>query len=222
MGSLVDVQDVHVAFDQISVLEGASLTVNPGEHTLILGPSGSGKTTLLNVLARLVEPTRGDFTFREQPVAAQGSPARFRRQHIGYVFQELHLLESLTVEQNIGLVQAAMGAGDDAPSPRELLEPLGLGDRRHARVAVLSRGERQRVALARAFANRPALVLADEPTSSLDPSNRATTLGHLWRLCEQTGATAVVVSHDEALRSDDHFARRLSLDEGTLTALVTG
>ena len=145
------------------------------------------------------------------------SLSKFRGEKIGFVFQDLHLLETLTVAQNIELVQAALGTKEDAPTPAMLLEPLGLIERLNDRVSILSRGERQRVALARAFANKPALLLADEPTSSLDPGSRDQTLRHLWALCEHTGATALVVSHDHALREDAHFANRWALAEGRLT-----
>ena len=219
MGELLTLRDVTVTLGATSVLSGASMSLSAGEHTLILGPSGAGKTTLLNLIARLVEPERGELTFAGQPMSTYGAPARFRRTHIGYVLQDLHLLETLTVEENLGLVQAAVGAPADAPSPRALLEPLGLGERLSDRVSILSRGERQRVALARAFANQPKLVLADEPTSSLDPSNRDDTLDHLWRLCDQTGATALVVSHDEALRGNPRFVHRLQLSGGSLDAV---
>jgi ABC-type lipoprotein export system ATPase subunit len=219
MGHLLEARDLHVTLGATAVLRGASLTLDGGGHALVLGPSGAGKTTLLNVIGRLITPEQGALLFRGDDAASLGSPARFRRQHIGYLFQEFHLLETLTVEQNIGLVQAALGAPADAPGPRALLEPLGLGGRLGDTVSVLSRGERQRVALARAFANRPALVLADEPTSSLDPSHRALTLEHLWRLSEQSGATVLMVSHDEALLGDPHFTQRLSLQGGVLAAV---
>ncbi|MGB0592309.1 MAG: ABC transporter ATP-binding protein [Myxococcota bacterium] len=214
MSDLLTLHEVSLALGGSEVLRQASLCVRSGEHALVLGPSGSGKTTLLNVASGLLSPERGEVQFRERPLSAYGSPARFRREQIGFVFQDLHLLETLTVAQNIALVQAAMGAPSDAPSPSSLLGPLGMEAHLNRRVSVLSRGERQRVALARAFANRPSLILADEPTSSLDPGSREQTLSHLWTLCEQTGATALVVSHDEALRDDARFTARWLLSAG--------
>jgi putative ABC transport system ATP-binding protein len=216
MADLLTLRGVSVSLGGARILRQASLSLSRGAHALILGPSGSGKTTLLNVASGLLTPTEGDVLFQAQPLSAFGSPARFRREQIGYIFQDLHLLETLTVAQNIALVQAAIGAPHDAPTPSSLLTPLGLGDRLDDRVSILSRGERQRVALARAFANRPSLILADEPTSSLDPSSRDHTLNHLWALCEQTGATALVVSHDDALQGDERFTHRWMLSDGQL------
>ena len=221
MSALLSLRGVHVTLEATPILRGASLELEAGQHTLILGPSGAGKTTLLNVAAGLVSPSEGEVLFRGEPLNAHGTSARLRRDALGIVFQDLHLLENLTAAQNIALVQAAIGAGEDAPSPESLLSPLGLGDRLTTRVSVLSRGERQRVALARAFANRPSLVLADEPTSSLDPGSRTRTLAHLWALCEETGATALVVSHDAALEADAGFVTRSVLSEGRLSATTS-
>lgn len=221
MTDLLTLHGVSLSLGGAPILRQTSLSLRPGEHALVLGPSGSGKTTLLNVAAGLLAPAQGDVLFRDQPLSAYGPPARFRREQIGIVFQDLHLLENLTVAQNIELVQAAMGARRDAPTPAALLAPMGLGDRLHDRVSILSRGERQRVALARAFANGPALLLADEPTSSLDPRSRDQTLSHLWALCEQTGATALVVSHDEALKDDARFVTRWTLSDGKLNDVPT-
>ena len=216
MTTLLRAEDVHVTLGETSVLRGLNLTLDEGEHTLVMGPSGAGKTTLLNVLARLIVPDTGRLTFRGTAFAASGSPARFRQAHVGLLLQDFHLLETLSVADNIGLIQAALGAPKDAPSPAELLEPLGLGGRLRTPASALSRGERQRVALARAFAHRPALVLADEPTSSLDPSLRSETMAHLWHLADQGGATVMVVSHDEALARDPHIAHALTLTGGAL------
>ena len=218
--SLLQFDRVHRAFDGIQVLRGADLTVRTGEHVLVFGPSGSGKTTVLNLAARLLEPDSGTVAYAGRDLAQSGDPRTYRLAHIGFVFQEFHLLESLTVYQNIEMVQLARGA----PDPLDialLLGPLDLLDRRDAPVRVLSRGERQRVALARAFANRPSLVLADEPTASLDPSKAHATMDHLFDLLGRTGATALVVSHDEALAKRAEFTQVLRLEGGALAPAVT-
>lgn len=200
------------------VIEGLHLEIARGGHCLIHGPSGSGKSTLLHMLGRLLAPDSGEITFDGTPYARLGSPRAFRLRHIGFLFQDFHLLESLTVEQNVEIVALARDAPEAVPIA-ELLEPLGLLSRRDARVNTLSRGERQRVALARAFANSPSLVLADEPTASLDPSNRDATLDHLFALCARTGATCVTVAHDPALAERADFASHWRLDAGALQPL---
>ncbi len=209
--ALLTFDDVHVSFPGVEVLKGLSLELMPGEHTLIFGPSGAGKTTLLNLASGLIQPSSGAVRYRGESLVTMRDLARYRRQSIGQVFQDLHLIETLSAYDNIALVQAAIGAGPDAPDPEALLSPLGLSDKLKTRVSRLSRGERQRVALARAFANNPALILADEPTSSLDPGRRAETLTYLWTLCAQTGATALIVSHDAALRQGPSFQHELDL-----------
>ena len=208
--------DIAQSFDELKVLYGLELSIERGEHCLIYGPSGSGKTTLLNLIARLLEPDRGTLALEGRSYTDFGRADGFRLEHIGFVFQEFHLLEAMTVAQNIEIVQAASRKKGPALSLAELLEPLALASFSKTKVKRLSRGERQRVALARALANRPTLLLADEPTASLDPGNRSATIGHLFSMCAQTGATGIVVSHDEALLSHASFSHVLRLDGGTL------
>ena len=215
---LIAIDGLTMSLGGRTLFHDLELNIAPGQHTLLLGPSGSGKTTLLNLISGLLRPEAGQVSFRGEPLNTRGKLLSYRRRELGHIFQDLHLLESLSVYDNIALVQAATGAHRDAPQPHALLEPLGLGDKIRARVSRLSRGERQRVALARAFANRPALILADEPTSSLDPGSRAQTLEHLWTLCQETGATALVVSHDLALLEDQAFTQRLRIAEGKVVA----
>ena len=211
---LLQADDLAKAWDGIEVLRGLSLTVTAGAHVAVEGVSGSGKSTLLNVLARLVRPDRGTVAYRRVSYGTLGRPERFRLNHVGLVFQEVQLLDSMSVAANIELVQAASGKPPIAL--RDLLGPLGLFHRASDRAAVLSRGERQKVALARAFANDPDLVLADEPTASLDPSNRDRTLDQLFALCARCNATAVVVSHDRDVSARPEFAQRCALVDGAL------
>ena len=217
MNVLYEAREVGVTLGNQPILQELSLVIEESKHVVIEGPSGSGKSTLLNTLAQLIEPDAGELLFRGNLLASYGSATQFRGRYIGFLFQDFNLIETLSVADNIGLVQALIGDPAQGPSPEELLTPLGLGDLLHSPVAVLSRGERQRVALARAFANRPALVLADEPTASLDPSNREKTMAHLWNLCVQTGATLLAVSHDPVVCEDSQFTQRLTLDNGSLT-----
>ena len=213
---LLTLRNVTLSFGQTALLRGVDLDLRRGEHGLILGPSGSGKTTLLNLIARLLPVDGGQIAFGGEDFGKLGSPQAWRLRHIGQVFQEIHLLEALTVFENIEMVQLEAGIPDPIPV-EDLLTPLGLGERMHESVRHLSRGERQRVALARAFANRPGLVLADEPTASLDASTREASLDHLFGLCDRVGSTALVVSHDLSLRQRSEFARQWRLGEGRLS-----
>lgn len=218
--NVLEVSGVQVSFDGQPVLQDLDLSMAPGEHALVFGPSGSGKSTLLHLVGRLLHPDAGTLQFKGEDMERLGDPRDFRRRHVGFVFQEFHLLESLTVFQNIDMV--ARGAGRDDVDVRALLEPLGLTSRQDDLVKILSRGERQRVSIARAFANGPDLLLADEPTASLDPSNRERTMNHLFGLCEQYGTTALIVSHDLALRRLPQITRGLKLEGGRLHPVDEG
>jgi len=214
--SLLQLSSVGHTFERSPVLEDVDLQIMAGEHTLIEGPSGSGKTTLLNIAGALLSPTQGTVSFAGTPLSAVGDLPRHRLMNIGFVFQEFHLLESLTARQNLELVRCARG-GEPHHTLAELLDPLGLQDRLDSPVRSLSRGERQRVALARAFANGPRLVLADEPTASLDPSRASATLDHLFALAATTHSTVVMVSHDPGLGQRGEWSHRLVLEEGRLS-----
>lgn len=213
---VLEVRGLSKTFGALKILDGLDLVLHAGEHALVIGPSGSGKSTLLHVIARLVEPDTGSLRFEGRPYASLGDSPRFRIEHVGFVFQEFHLVESLTVAQNVEILQLAAPSGRPELSMHELLSPLGLEARAHTPVRVLSRGERQRVAMARAFANAPTLVLADEPTSSLDVSSRGRTLDHLFHLCDRCGATAVIVAHDPEVAQRTELAHVLGLRGGRL------
>ena len=191
---MLRIESLCKSWDGVSILDGLSLEVDSGHHTLIMGPSGSGKSTLLHLVARLASPDSGNIYLKDEPIERLGAPARYRLDSIGLVFQETLLLESLSARDNIEMIQAH--SPREAIPVLELLEPLGLAGLCDRPVRVLSRGERQRVALARAFANRPALILADEPTASLDPDRRDQCLDHLFSLAERCHSTVVLVSHD--------------------------
>ena len=214
--TLIQLDQVSVSFGDRHILRELNLEIDRGEHTLILGPSGSGKSTLLYLLGALMSPTSGQLNFERQPYPTPKSASDFRKRNFGFLFQDFHLIEHMTVEDNIGLFQAALGAGKSLPTPRELLTPLGMETFLGTRVQQLSRGERQRVAMARALSHAPIVALADEPTASLDPGNASDTLQHLWGLCAQLGTTAIIVSHDVALKTAPHFKHSLRLEQGAL------
>ena len=183
-------------------LDGVSLDLEAGVMTAIMGPSGCGKSTLLNLVGGLDRPTRGEVELDGVRVDRLGEAAasRFRRSTVGFVFQFFQLLDDLSVRDNVAI--AAELGGMKAPAARaratELLEQLGLGERARTFPATLSGGERQRLAIARAVVNRPAVLLADEPTGALDSRNGEAVLALLDDL-ERHGQTIVLVTHDERL-----------------------
>ena len=182
-----------------------------GERWLLAGPSGSGKTTAIHLLAGVLKPSEGRVTVCGQDLAALGEAAldRFRGRHVGIVFQRLHLIGALDVRRNLALAQSLAGLPVDDARIDEVLERLALAGKAAARPAALSGGEAQRAAIARAVLNRPALLLADEPTASLDDASAARVLDLLFAEAQACGATLVVASHDA--RAAARFERRKAL-----------
>ena len=157
----------------------------------------------------------GNFVGRA-PHHRLGSGPKYRRQNLGLIFQDVHLIESLSGWDNIAMIQAHVGQ-PGAPS-EELIEPLGLTDVLHRAVRGLSRGERQRVALARAFAGRPKLILADEPTASLDPNTATRVLDLIVELAERWDSTLLMVTHDHAIATRKEWSQVLTMNQGRLKA----
>lgn len=182
------------------VLELDSFSLEPSEQVAIAGGSGSGKTTFLNVIAGILRPDSGEVLFdgTDLAQASEGARDAFRARHMGYVFQTFQLLEGYTALENV-LLGMLFGPGADREHARALLERLGLGERLNHRPSQLSIGQQQRVALARALANRPQLVLADEPTGNLDPRRGREALALIRELCVEHGAALLLVSHDEGV-----------------------
>ena len=182
------------------VLELDSFSLEPSEQVAIAGGSGSGKTTFLNVIAGSLRPDSGEVLFdgTDLAQASEGARDAFRARHMGYVFQTFQLLEGYTALENV-LLGMLFGPGADREHARALLERLGLGERLNHRPSQLSIGQQQRVALARALANRPQLVLADEPTGNLDPRRGREALALIRELCAEHGAALLLVSHDEGV-----------------------
>ena len=188
-----------------------ALQVEPESALCLVGSSGSGKTTLLNILAGVLVPSSGQVQIAEQDLFAlsEADRDRFRARHIGCVFQTLNLLQGLSVLENLTLAQrfAGIAATEARRKGLELLEQLGLAERARARPAQLSLGEQQRVAIARAVCKSPGLVLADEPTASLDDQNAGAAVELLLQSCQHS--TLIVVSHDA--RVIGRFERVVSL-----------
>jgi putative ABC transport system ATP-binding protein len=205
------VRHLEQRFGDRTVLQIAGWAVTGGRHALVLGPSGSGKSTLLHLIAGLLRPTRGEITVAGHKLTALAPAAvdRLRSRHIGMVLQRLHLIGALTVEGNLRLARTLAGLPPAPERIAELLDRLGLGMRAQARPQQLSQGEAQRVAIARALINRPALILADEPTAALDDGNCAAVTRLLLHQAEASAATLVIATHDQRLIP--WFAERLTL-----------
>lgn len=201
-------------YGEETVLDLPSLEAKQGEHHLILGQSGSGKTTLLHILAGLRKPSEGSVVVANQELGALKGHAldRFRGRHIGIVFQRMHLLATLSVEDNLLMAPYLADLPQGRDRIREVLATLDMGHKVDAYPHELSHGQRQRVAIARAVMNQPEVLLADEPTASLDDSRAEKVLNLLVDQARANGATLVVATHDR--RIVDHFEHTLILDEG--------
>ena len=195
----------------IRAVDGISLTIERGEFVALLGQSGSGKSTLLNLLAGLDRPTSGSVLVQGRDLAKMSSEelARYRRNDVGMVFQAFHLIPSMTITENVELPMrfAEVERAERAQRVRQSLERVGLGHRLEHRPSELSGGEQQRVSLARALANRPQLLLADEPTGNLDSRTGEDILNLIRDLSLSLGMTVVMVTHERALA--ERFAQRL-------------
>jgi ABC-type lipoprotein export system ATPase subunit len=216
-GASVTAENVSRSYGSAEVLHDVSFTVEPGELVALTGPSGSGKTTLLQLIGSLDRPTSGRILVDGVSVGELRRPALFRRNTVGFVFQLHHLLPALSVQQNVelGMVAAHASHRDRTQRAGELLEEVGLADRSESLPSELSGGERQRVAIARALANRPALVLADEPTGSLDTAASRQVWQLLGDVRARQGTTVIIASHDLTL--SEHADRSLRLVDGRLT-----
>jgi putative ABC transport system ATP-binding protein len=201
----------------VRAVDGISLEIEPGSSVAITGPSGCGKSTLLGLIAGLETPATGSVTLGGEEVSSLPEAARagLRRREIGLVFQSDNLQPFLTALENVGLALALRGA-DGYARCAEVLEELGLGGEAGKLPDELSGGQRQRVAVARALVNRPGVVLADEPTGSLDAGNSATIVDLLRAAQHGTGATLVVVTHDPHVAG--RFDRTVALLDGRVRA----
>ena len=221
-GPLLELSDVSKEFpsgaEMLRVLSGVDIKIAPGETLAIMGPSGSGKSTLLGILAGLERPTAGVSRRDGEDASAWDEErlARWRRRRVGFVFQSFRLMPTLTAVENASFPLELLGSAPAEAMLRaaELLGELGLGDRLAHRPSQLSGGEQQRVAIARAYAHRPALILADEPTGSLDRATAVRVLDALLEVNARSGAALVVVTHDPM--AAERLGRRVRLENGRL------
>jgi ABC-type lipoprotein export system ATPase subunit len=179
------------------IVDVPAFSLEAGQQLALRGESGSGKTTFLHLLAGILAPDSGSVLLNERDMAALGEPARdrLRAETIGYIFQTFNLLQGYSCRENV-LLGMAFGAGADRAHATAMLERVGLGHRLDHRPRQLSTGQQQRVAVARALANRPMLVLADEPTGNLDRKNSREALKLIRETCRENGAALLLVSHD--------------------------
>jgi ABC-type lipoprotein export system ATPase subunit len=186
--------------ETLTVLDVAEFALEVEQQLALRGASGTGKTTFLNCIAGILRPDDGCVRLNgiDMAAASEGRRDQLRAQTIGYIFQTFNLLQGYTCLENV-LLGMSFGRGADRAFARELLKRVGLGDRLDYRPAQLSVGQQQRVAVARALANKPKLVLADEPTGNLDPKNAREAIKLIREICRETGAALLIVSHDQSV-----------------------
>lgn len=200
---MILLHDIHKSFGSLQVLKGIDLTINQGEIVSIVGPSGAGKTTLLQIIGTLDRADSGRVLFDGVDVSLYNEKqlSAFRNEHIGFVFQFHQLLPEFSAVENV--MMPALIKGDSMADARrramEMLDFLGLTDRADHKPAELSGGEKQRVAVARALVNRPQVILADEPSGSLDTQNKEELHRLFFDLRRDLGQTFIIVTHDESL-----------------------
>jgi putative ABC transport system ATP-binding protein len=199
----------------IAAVRNIDLEIEVGDCVAIVGASGSGKSSLVNLLCGIDFPTSGTVSWEGRTVHTQRSWTRLRRDSIGIVFQEYHLIPTLTLE-NVELALLGRGVSVDRRNARAaaVLDRVGLKARMHNLITKLSGGERQRVAIARAIVNEPKLLLADEPTGNLDSASVANVADLLFQLCEKTGMTFILVTHDDTLAA--RCPRRVRIRDGVI------
>lgn len=220
MEQLITLEQVSKSFSANAkpVLEGIELTINDGESIAISGPSGSGKSTLLSIIGLLDEPTAGDYLLRSENITAltRKQKSLVRNAHIGWIFQNFNLIASMTVLENV--VQPmrfnkTIKSSEYIARAKAVLNDVGLLDKHATTPDKLSGGQQQRVAIARALVNKPALILADEPTGNLDQATGDEVMALLQALCDK-GSTLIVVTHDEKIAQ--RCKRRIRILDGRI------
>ena len=215
---MIQIENLTKSFGDLQVLKGVNLTINKGEVISIVGSSGAGKTTLLQLIGTLDKPTSGIIRFNGEDLGRLSSKrlAAFRNRHIGFVFQFHQLLPEFTALENIVIPALIAGRkkSEAEAEAMQLLQVMGLEERAHHKPAEMSGGENQRVAVARALINHPDVVLADEPSGSLDTKNKEELHKLFFDLRDRFGQTFVIVTHDETLAS--YTDRTLHMVDGMI------
>jgi putative ABC transport system ATP-binding protein len=207
--------------EQLTILDAVDLFVPAGQFIAVTGPSGSGKSTMLSLVAGLDAPTSGEVYLAQQRITrmAEDALADLRGAMVGIIFQSFHLIPSLTAFENVLVPMELADQSDPSHHARALIEAVGLADRAHHYPSQLSGGEQQRVAIARAFANRPSILLADEPTGNLDTANGSKIFDLLLDLNRRRGTTLMLITHEASLAAAAD--RQIVLNAGRIVSDVT-
>jgi putative ABC transport system ATP-binding protein len=221
---VVEINDVYKTYHdtevEVKAINGVTLSFDKGDFAVIVGPSGSGKTTLLNLIGGLDQPTAGEIIVAGQPLSGlrPSELIDFRMEHVGFVFQSYNLIPVLTAAENVGFIMNLQKWPKEKRNARtdELLQSVGLGDRRNSRPSQLSGGQQQRVAVARALAPRPEFILADEPTANLDSKSAGTLLDIMEKLNKEEEMTFIFSTHD--IRVMKRARRVITLQDGQVTS----
>jgi ABC-type lipoprotein export system ATPase subunit len=227
VADLICLKEVHKVYDtgevQVAALRGVSLTIRAGEFVAIMGASGSGKSTLMNIIGCLDRPTAGSYLLDGQDVSRMSRTqlSHVRNRKLGFVFQGFNLLKRHSAMDNVAmpLLYAGMSSRQRRQRALEMLQLVGLKERKGHMPNQLSGGQQQRVAIARALVNRPQLLLADEPTGNLDSRTGADILGQFQRLNRELGQTIVMVTHDPAIAA--HALRQVTVKDGLIESDVS-
>ncbi len=208
---MLQIQNLKAGYNGKAVVDIAALSLQPGEHCLILGKSGTGKTTLLYALAGLLSPISGNIRVGDQEITELDKSVldAFRGKNIGIIYQTLHMAGALSVLENLLLVQYAAGTAQDTKKAEKLLAQLGLLDYCNRKPETLSQGQQQRVAIARAAMNSPKIILGDEPTSALDDETCETVIQLLLDAAKASNASLVVATHDARIKK--YFQKTITL-----------
>jgi putative ABC transport system ATP-binding protein len=200
---MIKIRALSYSYQTEKKIQFSDLTIRTGEQFLLLGESGSGKTTLLHLLGGLLKSQQGRIEVNGTDITKLSEAAldRFRGQHYGFIFQRNHLISALSVEKNLLMAPFLAGLKQDHERVAEVLNQLGIGEKRHSAIRELSLGQAQRVAIARAILNKPSVILADEPTSALDDKNCDRVSDLLLSVAELNRATLIIATHDQRLKN---------------------
>lgn len=208
---MLNIQSLKYKYNDKLIFNIDNWKVNQGEHWLLVGQSGSGKTTLLHILGGLLKSQNGQITIKDQNISqlSQTQIDKFRARNIGMIFQKPHLIQTLTVLKNLLLTQYLAGLKQDKKHCEHILNELNILDKKNSYPKKLSEGEAQRVSVARAIINQPSLILADEPTASLDDYNAEKVISLLKEQAQKTKASLIIATHDSRVKA--HFDKVFEL-----------